>query len=180
MKFPSALCFLVLSPVTLAQNVVMDQKTLMEPVRDNSISLVNDGNKDRIIIDVTFVVDVEVLYGFAMRRADSVKEDVLGNAIMKSEVTKNGAFKNVKFAVTYQEILAAFPGAAAISTKSNRQNIFEGGKYPLKLNIPNRICEISDSNGNSMGVLEFVVGERIKGEILMNYLIDGKLAPLKK
>jgi hypothetical protein len=52
-------------------------------------------------------------------------------------------------------------------------------KNPVISTLANRICEVFDSSCKSLGVLELVVGERIKGEILMNYLIDGKLAPVK-
>ena len=165
--------------VISAQDVVLDQKTLIDPIQDNSIALLNDESDLKIVIEINFVTGVDVLYGFALRGSESLQEDVLRKAVADVKVTRVGESKNVRFAIPYKQILNEFPTSARISTKSKKQSVFEGGKYPLKLNVANRICEVFDSSGKSLGVLEFVVGERIKGEIMMNYLIDGKLAPVK-
>jgi hypothetical protein len=162
-----------------AQDVVLDQKTLIEPIRDNSIALLNNESDHEIVIEINFVTEVDVLFGFALRSSESLQEDVLRKAVAEAKVTRVGESENVRFAIPHKQILNEFPSAAGISTKSKKQSVFEGGKYPLKLNVANRICEVFDSSGKSLGVLELVVGERIKGEILMNYLIDGKLAPVK-
>lgn len=161
------------------EEIAIDQRTLIVPVSDNAISIINDEVSARILINITYVKDLEVLYGFAIRDENSAQLDVLRKITNNGKMSKLNEVVSVVFEISHKDILSEFPGAASITTKSPKQNIFEGGLYQLKLNLENRFCEVFDKEGRSIGVLDLIVGEPTKGPVFLRYLIDGKLPPEK-
>lgn len=170
---------LLICALGAAEEIVYDQTTLKEPIQDNAISIKNDRENSSIILKVFFVnQEKDVLFGFSVKnlKTGEVNNSVLRKAIMEQDSEMIGSIRETIFRISDAEIRSLDNNSASVSTKTAGLSIYEGAKYPLKLNITYAFCVTLDASGAPSQEYSIVCAERLKGPIVMKFLKDGELA----